>query len=166
MSSITLPPAPVFNGENLSFWASKMKDYLQATDLWEVVEYDSDTSPPPKNRFDDSKSRILKDSKAKFIIKSALSDSVFPKVMNVSIAKQVWKTLLDEFQGSEKIRKIKLNNVKCEFENLKMYDADKIEEFSTKVSLLVSQMRSLGEKTLESAIVEKLCSTYLQSLIL
>lgn len=43
--SFTLPPPPVFAGENYNIWAVKMKTYLQAHDLWNVVL--NDTEPPP-----------------------------------------------------------------------------------------------------------------------
>ncbi|KAL4378524.1 hypothetical protein GQ457_02G043360 [Hibiscus cannabinus] len=39
------PPPPIFVGENYHIWVVKMKTYLQAYDLWEVVEMDRD--PPP-----------------------------------------------------------------------------------------------------------------------
>ena len=41
-----LPP-PVFNGENYPIWIVKMKTYLKARDLWEVVETSKE---PPQLR--------------------------------------------------------------------------------------------------------------------
>ncbi|KAG8480143.1 hypothetical protein CXB51_024938 [Gossypium anomalum] len=43
--SFTPPPPPVFTGENYHIWVVKMKTYLQAHDLWSVVE--NDAEPPP-----------------------------------------------------------------------------------------------------------------------
>jgi len=31
---------PVFNGEKLQMWAVRMEAYLEALDLWEVIEED------------------------------------------------------------------------------------------------------------------------------
>ncbi|KAG8496294.1 hypothetical protein CXB51_009005 [Gossypium anomalum] len=45
MMSFTPPPPPVFAGENYHIWVVKMKTYLQAQDLWSVVE--NDIEPPP-----------------------------------------------------------------------------------------------------------------------
>ncbi|MFQ6648173.1 hypothetical protein Gotur_021197 [Gossypium turneri] len=43
--SFTPPPPPVFTRENYHFWVVKMKTYLQAHDLWNVIE--NDAEPPP-----------------------------------------------------------------------------------------------------------------------
>ncbi|XP_040945327.1 uncharacterized protein [Gossypium hirsutum] len=43
--SFTPPPPPVFTGENYHIWIVKMKTYLQAHDLWSVIE--NDAEPPP-----------------------------------------------------------------------------------------------------------------------
>ncbi|KAH1082706.1 hypothetical protein J1N35_022467 [Gossypium stocksii] len=47
MSSSSFPPAAplVFNGEGYHIWVVKMKTYLHAFDLWEVVN--ADVEPPP-----------------------------------------------------------------------------------------------------------------------
>ncbi|KAG8489995.1 hypothetical protein CXB51_015474 [Gossypium anomalum] len=36
--SFTPPPPPIFTLENYHIWVVKMKTYLQAQDLWNVVE--------------------------------------------------------------------------------------------------------------------------------
>ncbi|KAA3477320.1 receptor-like protein kinase FERONIA [Gossypium australe] len=43
--SFSPPPPSVFAGENYHIWVVKMKTYLQAFDLWEVV--DADWEPLP-----------------------------------------------------------------------------------------------------------------------
>lgn len=40
---------PVFNGENNDIWAIKMEAYLEALDLYEVVEEDNEILPLPNN---------------------------------------------------------------------------------------------------------------------
>ena len=39
------PSPPVFSGENYVMWSIKMKAYLQAFDLWGVVETEDDPTP-------------------------------------------------------------------------------------------------------------------------
>ena len=43
-SHFSAPTILVFTGENYALWNIKMKAYLQAFDLWEVVERDKDSS--------------------------------------------------------------------------------------------------------------------------
>ncbi|XP_052478497.1 uncharacterized protein LOC128034017 [Gossypium raimondii] len=47
MSSSSFSPAapPVFNGDGFHIWLVKMKTYLQAFDLWEVVNTDAEPAP-------------------------------------------------------------------------------------------------------------------------
>ncbi|MBA0817937.1 hypothetical protein Gohar_027877, partial [Gossypium harknessii] len=40
--SFTPPPPPVFTRENYHVWIVKMRTYLQAQNLWNVVENDTE----------------------------------------------------------------------------------------------------------------------------
>ncbi|XP_044475713.1 uncharacterized protein LOC123203416 [Mangifera indica] len=48
-SNFTGVTAPVFSGENYAAWAVKMKAYLRASDLWDVVEVDKQPNPLLEN---------------------------------------------------------------------------------------------------------------------
>uniref|UniRef100_M1A8F6 Phenylalanine ammonia-lyase n=1 Tax=Solanum tuberosum TaxID=4113 RepID=M1A8F6_SOLTU len=40
---------PIFDGENYQLWAVRMETYLEALDLWEVLEEDYEINPLPNN---------------------------------------------------------------------------------------------------------------------
>ncbi|KAH1046108.1 hypothetical protein J1N35_036892 [Gossypium stocksii] len=44
-ASFSRPPLPVFNGENYHICVVKIKTYLQAFNLWEVVNADVESPP-------------------------------------------------------------------------------------------------------------------------
>ena len=100
-SSSSLPPPPVFAGENYDLWAAKMKTYLRAQSLWEVVENGSNPAPLPENptmnqiRFHNEE--VAKESKALAIIHAAVHDEVFIKILNLETAKESWNKLKEEF---------------------------------------------------------------------
>ena len=48
-SSGLLPPPPVFAGENYGLWYAKMKTYLRAQSLWEIVKNKSNPTPLLEN---------------------------------------------------------------------------------------------------------------------
>ena len=48
-ASFSQAALPVFNGENYDLWAVKMEAYLEALDLWEVVEEEYEVLPLPEN---------------------------------------------------------------------------------------------------------------------
>ena len=40
---------PIFEGENYHLWAIRMEAFLDASDLWEVIEEDYEVGPLPEN---------------------------------------------------------------------------------------------------------------------
>ncbi|KAL0285423.1 UNVERIFIED_CONTAM: Retrovirus-related Pol polyprotein from transposon TNT 1-94 [Sesamum calycinum] len=61
-----------------------------------------------------------------------------------------------EYQGSAKVRIIKLQTLRRDFENMKMKDSETIDEYYTKVRELVNQLKAYGEDIPEKRVVEKL----------
>ena len=62
----------------------------------------------------------------------------------------------EEFHGSDKIRQIKVINLRREFEILKMKDSEIIEEFSNELMKVVNQIKLMGEEIIYSRIMEKI----------
>jgi len=50
-----------------------------------------------------------------------------------------------EFEGSTRVKVVKLITLKKEFEMLKMKDSDSVKEYTTKVMTIVNQIRLAGE---------------------
>lgn len=48
-NNFSLPPPPMFVGENYNLWAAKMKSYLKAHSLWKVVLDGCNLAPLPDN---------------------------------------------------------------------------------------------------------------------
>ncbi|CAJ2666704.1 unnamed protein product [Trifolium pratense] len=76
--------------------------------------------------------------------------------MGATSAKDAWGTLKEEFQGSDKVRAIKLQTLRREFELIKMKESETVKDYYTKIKELVSQMRSYGDNILDKRIVEKI----------
>ncbi|XP_044500338.1 uncharacterized protein LOC123221580 [Mangifera indica] len=74
----------------------------------------------------------------------------------LSQIKEVWEKLKDEFEGSEKVKSIKLLTLKREFELLRMKDRENVEDYSSKLLDLVNKIRLLGEEIIDKRIVEKI----------
>ncbi|XP_016558044.1 uncharacterized protein LOC107857713 [Capsicum annuum] len=136
MASNNFPiPSPlIFSGENYSIWDLKMRTYLRAYDLWDVVEVGGEVNPLPNNptmaQIKNHREEVSKNCKALSCIQSALSEVIFARVMASENAKEAWDKLKEEFHGSDKIRQIKVINLRREFEILRMKDSETIEEFS------------------------------------
>ena len=59
-----------------------------------------------------------KDAKALSLIEVAMIEIVFPKIAAENYAKEAWDILETNFKGTDKVRTIKLQNIRREFENL------------------------------------------------
>ena len=153
-------PIPSFSGENYDYWSIKMSTYFRSQDLWDIVEdgfttpEDTSTVTPAQKK--ELKDNMIKDSKALIILQQAMSESIFPRIMGAKSAKEAWSILKEEFQGSEKVRLIKLQTLRREFELLNMKDSETIKDYYSKIKGIINQMRAYGENILDKRIVEKI----------
>ncbi|PKA48313.1 Retrovirus-related Pol polyprotein from transposon TNT 1-94 [Apostasia shenzhenica] len=70
-------------------------------------------------------------------------------------AKEAWTILETEYQGTNKVITVNLQNLRRDFENLVMNDSESVQEFSSRVNAVVKKIRTLGEILPEQKVVEK-----------
>ncbi|GAV66437.1 DUF4219 domain-containing protein/UBN2 domain-containing protein, partial [Cephalotus follicularis] len=160
---------------NFDFWSIKIKTILRAYDLWEVVEKGiPKVAAPLKEKTEAAESTTTtttksesspttvpmkewqkKDADALAKIHLAVSDSIFPRIMNSTSAKEVWDMLQDEFKGTVKIRAVKLQTLRRDFENLRMTEGETIKDFSSRAIEVVNQMKSYDGNITNQRVIEK-----------
>ncbi|KAG8501874.1 hypothetical protein CXB51_004547 [Gossypium anomalum] len=165
MASSGLSPAapPVFNGEGFHIWVVKMRTYLQAFDLWEVVNTDAEPAPlkanPTVAQMRQHADEKTKRHKAMSCIQNCVSDVIFTRIMACETPKQAWDKLKEEFQGTERTRQQQLLNLRRDFENLKMKEEETVKQYSDRIMAVVNSIRLLREQFSEARIVDKVLST-------
>jgi len=85
--------------------------FLIGKDLWEIVEigYDEPTGWNTLADNDKIDKEVKKmNAQALFYIQIALGKSLFPRVVGARISKDAWKTLQEDYQGSNKFKVVKL----------------------------------------------------------
>ncbi|KAI5337600.1 hypothetical protein L3X38_016871 [Prunus dulcis] len=97
---------PVFNGENYEFWSIRMKTILKSHGMWDLVEHGFDASDPKKEKekeIEETKvaELLMKDARALGLIQSAVSDQLFPRIVNEKTSKGAWDILKLEFRGDK-----------------------------------------------------------------
>ncbi|RVW91771.1 hypothetical protein CK203_045886 [Vitis vinifera] len=111
---------PIFYGDNYQAWVVRMTVHLEALDLWEAIEEDYDVPPlptnPTMNQLKTHKERKTRKSKAKAYLFSAVSSTIFTRIMNLE-----------------------------EFEMLKMKEIETIKDYSDKLLGIVNKVRLLEE---------------------
>ncbi|RVW24539.1 Retrovirus-related Pol polyprotein from transposon TNT 1-94 [Vitis vinifera] len=76
--------------------------------------------------------------------------------MNLETPKLVWDKLQGEFEGSERVKTVRLLTLKREFELMKMKDDESVKDYSGRLMDVVNQMRLLGEAFTDQKVVEKI----------
>ncbi|CAL9026957.1 unnamed protein product, partial [Prunus brigantina] len=164
---------PQFDGANYDFWAVKMETILIAHDLWDVVEVGVQPQPVIEKKEDSggegseaekvpvaepaiSREDKIKNAKALSLIQGALTDELFPRIRNEKTAKGAWDVLRREFRGDKKVRAVKLQAVRADFEYMRMTDGESLDSYLARFFGTVNNLKSLGEDVTETRIVQKL----------
>ncbi|XP_047260888.1 uncharacterized protein LOC107856101, partial [Capsicum annuum] len=137
-----------------------METYLDALDLWEVVEEDYDVPTLPNNptmaQIKAHKEKKTRKSKAKACLFASVSSTVFTRIMSLKTAKEVWNYLKEEY---ERIKGMQVLNLIREFELQKMKDSETVKEYSDRLLNIANKVRLLGSTLADPRIVEKILVT-------
>ncbi|CAN6698898.1 unnamed protein product [Malus baccata var. baccata] len=160
--------APVFNGENYDFWRIRMTTILKSYGLWELVENGFEP-PDPKAKMtvaDETKKEtttevpyseiLMRDARALGIIQGAVSDQIFPRIVNEEMSKGAWDVLKGEFRGDKQVRNVKLQGLRRDFEYTRMEDNESLFVYLTRLFDIINQIRSYGEELSRERVVQKL----------
>nr|XP_017250820.1 PREDICTED: uncharacterized protein LOC108221452 [Daucus carota subsp. sativus] len=154
------PQIPRLTATNYGNWSIQMKVLLGSYDNWDIVESGFDEpedeavlSDAEKTAFKDSKK---KDQRALYTIIQGVDESTFKKNSNAKTAKDAWEILQKSFQGVEKVKKVRLQVLHGEFENLKMKSSENIGEFVMRLKTVTNEMKRNGESLDDVRVMEKL----------
>ncbi|MDV3145775.1 MAG: hypothetical protein Q8736_02750, partial [Sweet potato little leaf phytoplasma] len=97
-----------------------------------------------------------RDDKALFIIHQCVDDAHFEKIQNAATAREAWGILVRCHAGGEKVKKVKLQSLRRQYEHLVMEDGDNVSEFFNKIVSIVNQMKGCGETITDLMLIEKI----------
>jgi hypothetical protein len=100
-------------------------------------------------------------SKARHVILGALEPTIARKVMGCSTNKEEWDKLKSIYEGDPKVKQVKLQRHRAEFENLKMNEKEDIATYFLRVDEVVNAIIGLGEEIDESLVVQKVLRSLL-----
>ncbi|GJY48969.1 hypothetical protein Tco_0438925 [Tanacetum coccineum] len=134
---------PILNSTNYTIWAVKIKALFNVYGIWEALE--------PKGEVD-TKTNTM----AIAYLFQALPEQLTLQVAHHTYAADIWNDLKARFVGIHKVKEARLQTLESEFENLKMKDSESLDEFTGKISQLVSQASNLGSTIENKRLVRKL----------
>ncbi|KAG6397865.1 hypothetical protein SASPL_139315 [Salvia splendens] len=135
-----------------------MKTLLASLDLWELVDegYDEANANLSAAQIKKLKKTKQRDAAALSKIQPAVAESIFYRIMGAEKSKEAWEILQKEFGGDEKVRAIKLQTLRRDFENTKMKDNETLNQFHLSFIELTNQMRVYGEEISDQRMMEKI----------
>lgn len=133
---------------------------FKSQDLWEYVE-DGYEEPNGDEDLSEQEIKKLKEHRKKDVktlsyIQQCVSTDIFSRIMHADNAKKAWGILQKEFQGNLKVKNVTLQTLRRELENLKMAEGQSVQDYYTKLTKIVNEMKTFGEDINDSRIVEKI----------
>ncbi|XP_010529052.1 PREDICTED: uncharacterized protein LOC104806031 [Tarenaya hassleriana] len=121
----------------------KMRINMKAQGVWEAVESQGPIDP-----------RL--DMLALTVICQGLDEETLQQLEEKTSAKEVWDALRTMHLGDAQVKKVRAQSLRREFEGIRMKESESVDEFTGRISTVVSQLTALGETVGEIQVVEKM----------
>ncbi|XP_065628386.1 uncharacterized protein LOC136067056 [Quercus suber] len=155
--SLNVPP--YFDGSNYAFWKVQMRAFLCSIDdtIWDVVEIGWTKLEAAKSTWDKAVFAAANaNSKALNAIFCGVSPDEFHRISYITVAKEAWEILETTYEGTKKVKDIKLQMLTTKFEELKMGDDEPFDSFYGKLNEIVIAKLNLGVKIEDTKLVRKI----------
>ncbi|CAJ2637748.1 unnamed protein product [Trifolium pratense] len=147
----------ILDGKNWDRWSAVMKSLFGAQECLEVVVngYDELGANPTNDQRNTYKENKKKDCKALFYIQQNCDAQHFEKISKSTKSKEAWDILEGYHDGGTKVKKVKLQAFRRQYESMVMEEDQKVSDFFSKLLALVHQMQNCGETVTDEMVVEK-----------
>ena len=135
-------PTPRFDGTGFQRWKVLMQAHLQTTGLnvWRVVSEGIKNNGQQEKQYDVT---------AKYIILSSLNDNVLNRVFACENAKELWKTIIENHEGTEDVDNERYHVLIHKLNSFKQFDDENAESMYSRLNTLVNEINSLVVKQIE-----------------
>ncbi|XP_057425797.1 uncharacterized protein LOC130719176 [Lotus japonicus] len=96
-----------------------------------------------------------KDIRELFIIHQCVNPANFEKIVAAKTSKEAWDVLNKSYDGVAKLKKVKLQTLRRQYEALCMEKSESISKFFTRLQTLTNQMKTNSEVMTDQTLVEK-----------
>ncbi|XP_052198348.1 uncharacterized protein LOC127805637 [Diospyros lotus] len=161
-SNLVQLQVPKLTKENYERWCIQFKALFGSQELWEVVsngyvepssEAEALYTADQKNSLRDQRK---KDKKALFLLYQGLEDDTFEKISEATNSKEVWDNLSTIYKGVERVKKVRLQTLRSEFEAVHMTEGELVSDYYSRLIAIVNQMKRNGEKLEDVRVMEKI----------
>ena len=100
-----------------------------------------------------------KECKASFCIQSVVDNANFDRISHDESVKETGDILAMYYEGDEKVKSVKLQTLRRQYELLQMGDYEEIAPYVSKIQNLVHLMKNCGETITDKMVIEKVMRT-------
>ncbi|XP_050876427.1 uncharacterized protein LOC127080138 [Lathyrus oleraceus] len=152
---------PILDSKNYDKWAKQMRVLFGYQEVLEIIvngvtQLGAEATDIQRDTHEKEKK---KDYKALFLIHSCVDNDNFEKVGDCESAKQAWEILEKAYVGAVKAKVVRLQTYKRQFKLTQMENKETINDYITRITRLVNQIKSCGEMILEQNVVSKVLRT-------
>ena len=148
----------VLDGRNYDQWSMKMKAILGYQDVRDLVVNGLDPLPvnPTAAQQAIYRDAKKKDCKGLCILHQCVNQAIFEKIARSETSKAAWDVLASSYAGDQKLKKVRLQTLRRQYELPGMEESETIATYFTRVQTMTNQMQSCGETLSDEKIVEKI----------
>lgn len=84
-----------------------------------------------------------------------VNTKLFEKIVDSTMAKATWDTLVRCYGSDALVKKVKLKFLHKKYKNLNMKKNEKVPDYISKLIVVTNEMKSYGETLFEQVIIEK-----------
>ncbi|CAO2163418.1 unnamed protein product [Urochloa humidicola] len=141
-------PFPMLTRTNYVTWPMRMKFLLRANGAWGAVDRGK---KPTIEAVDEVQEQL-----ALSLISQSIDDDTLLRVSEKETTYDVWEALRSMHVGVERVRDARVQSLRADLDNLKMSNAESVDDFAGKFMTLVGRIRELGDAVEEKYVVKKL----------
>ncbi|KAL5537707.1 hypothetical protein UlMin_046223 [Ulmus minor] len=159
---------PLLEGMNYLIWKTKMQSFLCSLDdnvSFSILEgykipaeeTEGGSIQKPRSKWTTQEKRDSNmNSKALNALFCGVDDWNFRYIQNCKIAKEAWDKLEVAHEGTEGVKRSKLQMLTSQFESIRMEEGEKVADFNAKLIDITNRSCLLGKEYVESKIVRKI----------
>ncbi|PNX78407.1 F-box protein [Trifolium pratense] len=147
----------ILDNKNWDRWSALMRSLFGAQEVSEIVQngYEDLGANPTDAQRATYKEAKKKYCRALFYIQQNVDSQHFEKIAKAKKSKEAWDILETYHDGGAKVKKVKLQALRRQYESLVMEEDQKVSDFFSKLLAIVNQMQNCGETISDEMVVEK-----------
>jgi hypothetical protein len=134
---------PQLTETNYGVWAVKMRIIMRTLGCWSAVD--------GKSEFNQAR-----DEDAFAALSQSLPDAMVMAIAEHETAVEAWDAIRQMRVGEDRVKKARVKQLKRQLDWMQMDDGETIAPFGQKLTTLVAEIRSLGEKIDDESVIEVL----------